>query len=256
MARVVKKGGSKSEFRFYAELNDFLPPGRRYRSFSYLFHGSPAIKDAIEALGVPHGEVEVILVEGISVDFQHRLRGGERAAVYPVFESLDISPLIRLRGKPLRRTAFILDVHLGKLARRLRTLGFDTLYRNDYEDSEIIRLALKEKRIILTRDVGLLKTGLVTHGYWVRSQKALDQAREVLKRFDLYRSVKPFRRCPVCNGLLIPVEKEKIILRLQPRTALHYQKFRICSDCGKIYWQGSHYPVMEKLIRKMTAEDS
>jgi Mut7-C ubiquitin/Mut7-C RNAse domain len=115
------------QFRFYEELNDHLPIARRKCGFAHAFDGAPAIKDVIEALGVPHTEIDLILVDGKSVRFSHRLRGGERVAVYPMFERFDIRPLHRLRPRPLRRTRFVADVHLGKLARSLRLLGFDTL---------------------------------------------------------------------------------------------------------------------------------
>src|SRR5205823_11484961 len=133
---------SVAQFRFDEELNDFLAPALRKREFDYSFRGTPAVKDAIEAIGVPHTEVDLVLVDGESVDFTRRLTGGERVAVYPVFERLDIAPVTRLRARPLRRTRFVLDVHLGKLARNLRLLGFDALYRTDYDDATIIRLSL------------------------------------------------------------------------------------------------------------------
>ena len=200
---------------------------------------------------MPHTAVDVLLVNGNSVCFGYRLRPGDRVAVYPVFESFDVTPLIRLRAEPLRKPAFILDVHLGKLARRLRMLGFDSLYRNDYDDPEIIRIALREERIILTRDRGILKNSLVTHGYWVRAQEAEEQTREILARFDLAILIKPFERCISCNGLLEDVPKEKILDRLPPRTKAAFNDFRRCSNCGKIYWPGSHYQAMNKMIQEM-----
>ena len=129
------------EVRFYAELNDFLPPHRHQRTFTYEFHGTPSVKDTIEAIGVPHTEIDVILVDGRSVDFDHLLQGGERVAVYPVFERYDVSPLTRLRPAPLRVTRFVADVHLGTLARHLRLLGFDTTWERDFDDEEIVDIA-------------------------------------------------------------------------------------------------------------------
>ena len=230
-----------AEFRFYEELNDFLPAAQRKRPIAYAFTGSPSVKDAIEALGVPHPEVDLILANGVSVDFSHHLRPGDRIAVYPVFESLDISPVTRLQGRPLRRTRFILDVHLGKLARRLRLLGFDALYENHWADREIVRLASADHRAILTRDRGLLMTGSVTHGYWVRSTVPDEQTREVLRRFDLRDQVRPFTRCMACNSPVEPVAKEEIIERLAPKTKLYYDEFQRCIGCGRIYWKGSHF---------------
>lgn len=242
-----------AEFRFYAELNDFLPPDRQGKTFPWVFNGSPSVKDVIEAIGVPHPAIDVILVNGLSVDFNYRLRPGDRVSVYPMFEGLDITPVIRLREKPLRRTAFICDVHLGRLSRLLRMLGFDTLYRNDYGDPEIIRIALQERRIILTRDRGILKNTLVTHGYWLRKQVPAEQAREVLSRFDLYRQIEPFARCISCNGLIEEVPKEDVSDRLPPRTKIDFNEFHRCTGCGKVYWRGSHYQAMSGLIRRLTA---
>src|SRR5688572_2235611 len=145
------------EFRFYEELNDFLPRERRKRSFEHAFDGTPSVKDRIESLGVPHTEVDLILVDGEPVDFAHRLRGGERVAVYPMFERFDVAGLTRVRAEPLRDPKFVLDVHLGRLAAFLRVLGFDCVYFNDLHDDEIVRIARAERRIVLTRDIGLLK---------------------------------------------------------------------------------------------------
>src|SRR5690348_641805 len=158
---------SVADFRFYEELNDFLRPELRKRTFRHAFSGTPAVKDVIEAIGVPHSEVDLVLIDGKSVDFGRRLRDGNRVAVYPVFERLDVTSLTRLRPRPLRRTRFVLDVHLGTLARYLRLLGFDTLYRNDYDDHQIVQVAQEQSRIILTRDKGLLKHRAVTRGRWV-----------------------------------------------------------------------------------------
>lgn len=179
-----------AQFRFYEELNDFLSFDKKKTPFSYQFDGAPSIRDVIEAIGVPHTEVDLILVNGTSVGFDYLLVHEDRVSVYPVFESLDISPIVRLRKKPLRKSAFILDVHLGRIARSLRMLGFDALYKNDYEYSEIISISVKEKRIILTRDHGILKGKGVTHGYWIRSTRPEEQIQEVLSRFDLFSQIK------------------------------------------------------------------
>ncbi len=240
---------NEARFRFYEELNDFLPARRRKRDFTYAFTGAPAIKDAIEALGIPHVEVDLILVDGRSVDFTHTLQDGERIAVYPVFESLDISPVTRLRERPLRNPRFICDVHLGKLARRLRLLGFDTLYRDDYDDPEIARLAAEQKRCVLTRDTGLLKRNEVERGYWLRSTEIQAQLAEVVTRLDLSAAIIPFTRCTACNGKVEPVEKADIEHRLEPQTRQHYDDFKRCQDCTRIYWKGSHYARLLRDIR-------
>ncbi len=261
----------RAQFRFYAELNDFLPAAHRGRGtaagepettrpYVYAYRGHPSVKDAIEALGVPHVEVDLILANGRSVDFDYRLRAGDRIAVYPVFESLDISPLTRLRERPLRRTAFVLDVHLGKLARTLRMLGLDARYRNDYEDGEIVEVAQREGRIILTRDRGLLMRGAVTHGYWVRATAPLAQAHEVVRRFDLRAQVRPFTRCLRCNDLLEPVPAEEVRSEVPPQAAAWCEEkgistYHRCAACGQVYWPGTHYERMEKTVARILRED-
>ncbi|MBU4209202.1 MAG: Mut7-C ubiquitin/RNAse domain-containing protein [Proteobacteria bacterium] len=181
-------------FRFYEELNDFLSADKRKIAFAYKLSGSPSVKDVIEAVGVPHTEVDLILINGNSVKFDHILSHGDHISVYPVFENFDISHVTRLRPEPLRETRFIVDVHLGRLSRLLRMLGFDTLYKNNYKNEEIITEALTQKRIILTRDPGLLKNRSITHGYLIRGTDPHEQAQEVIQRFDLYSQAKPFIR--------------------------------------------------------------
>ncbi len=238
-------------FRFYEELNDFLPKQKRKTDFTYAFLGNPSVKDAVEAIGVPHVEVDLILVNGKSVTFQYHLQAQDRISVYPVFEQFDISSVTRLRAHTLRNPSFILDVHLGKLAKYLRLLGFDTLYRNDYEDSEIVSISCSQGRIILTRDVGLLKHDSVSHGYWLRSQHPSKQLYEVIKHFDLYTNINPFSRCIECNGHIYPVCKDLIEHYLKPGTKRHYNEFYQCQQCGRIYWKGSHYQRMKAFAQSL-----
>lgn len=237
-----------AEFRFYEELNDFLPVQRRKTTFRSSFYGNPSVKDTIQALGIPHTAIDLILVDGRSVDFSHRLRGGERVAVYPVFERLDITPVIRLRPKPLRCTRFILDVHLGKLARHLRMLGFDAAYSPNWDDAEIIDLSIQQQRIILTRDLGILKQNRVTHGYWLRHDEPQQQLQEVLLALDLINQLRPFKRCMDCNGRIRPVEKAVISGKINPDILQRFREFWQCQDCMKIYWRGSHYQNMLRQI--------
>ena len=237
------------QIRFYEELNDFLPPEQRRLSFQHPFKQPGSIKDMIEALGVPHTEIDLILVNGHSVDFGFQVRDGDRISVYPVFESLDISPVTRLRPAPLRIIRFVLDTHLGKLAAYLRLFGFDTLYRNDYDDPTLADLSVKEHRILLTRDKQLLMRKQITHGYYLRATQARKQLLEVLSRFDLHESRRPFSRCMHCNGEIRPVAKEEIESQLSPRTRAWYTVFWRCLQCNKIYWKGSHYQRMEQLIK-------
>jgi aminoglycoside phosphotransferase family enzyme/predicted kinase len=243
-----------AEFRFYEELNDFLPPERRKIAFEYRFHGTPSVRDCVQAIGVPHTAVDLILVNGTSVGFGHRLEGGERVAVYPEFERLDIAPVTHLRPEPLRRTRFILDVHLGKLARDLRMLGFDAAWRRDWDDETIIDKALDEHRIILTRDRGILKQARVTHGYWLRHHQPGDQLIEVIRSLDLLSQVNPFSRCMECNGDIDRVGKAGIRSEVSAGVFSDFDAFWRCRSCGKIYWQGSHYREMLRRIMKLSGD--
>lgn len=246
---------NKASFRFYEKLNDFLLPEQHKQTLPYAFSGHPGIKDPIEVFGIPHTEVELIVVNGKSVGFDYQLKEGDRVAVYPVFDhpkhtedNLDIKPLVKLRDKPLRLTAFIIDSNLGKLARYMRLLGFDALYSNQYSDREVVETGVNEHRIILTRDRRLLHHKIITHGYWVRSVHPQEQVAEVLKRFDLKNQVRPMRHCAACNGEIKAVDKKDVMDKLEPLTKKYYNEFYQCADCGKVYWKGSHY---EKIIKKL-----
>jgi hypothetical protein len=239
---------ARVQIRFYEELNDFLAPGLRKTDITHDFERRTSVKDMIESFGVPHTEVEIILVNGHSVDFSCIVQDGDYISVYPVFESLDVSPLIRLRPEPLRTPRFVLDTNLGRLARYLRLLGFDCLYSNDFEDETVARISSEQQRTVLTRDRSLLQRRIITHGYFVRAVRPRLQVQEVLSRFDLYRLVAPFSRCIRCNGALRDVDKQAIEARLEPKTRKYYNAFRICTDCGQIYWQGSHHERAMRLV--------
>jgi hypothetical protein len=184
------------------------------------------------------------------------VQDGDRISVYPVFESIDITPLVRVRPQPLREPRFVLDTHLGQLAAYLRMLGFDTVYRNDCADEELAHLSSSEGRILLTRDRGLLKRAVVTHGYCVRETNPRKRLVEVLRRFDLFGAILPFRRCIRCNGLLQPVSKQAISHRLPPKTRQYYDEFRVCEGCEQIYWKGSHYQRMQEFIARVLEQES
>lgn len=240
--------------RVYAELNDFLPRDIRGSEFPCVLNGGPSIKHVVESLGIPHTEIEVLLVNGESVGFDHSLADGDRVSVYPVFESLDVTPLMRLRPLPLREPTFILDVHLGKLALFLRLLGFDAAFPGDVPDKELARISVEEGRTLLTRDTMLLKRGMITHGCYIHSQDPEEQAVEVLDRLDLRGSVRPFSRCPTCGALLADAEKEDVLDRLEPLTKKYYFDFRECTECGKVFWKGSHYDALLELLRRLGIE--
>lgn len=234
--------------RFYAELNDLLPQHQRQQEFKFELKKPRSIKDLIESMGVPHTEIDLIVVNDQSVDFTHPVQGGERIAVYPVFTHINISPLKHVQPAPLETPRFVLDVHLGRLANYLRMLGYDTLYRNDYEDPTLADISARENRILLTCDVKLLMRKQVEHGHLVRSRIPRQQVQEILQRYGLIDYQPELARCMACNGVIQNVDKKDIEAELLPLTRAHYDKFYQCDSCNKIYWEGSHYKKMRLLI--------
>jgi len=239
--------------RFYEELNDFLPKEKRKKQFKHQFWGQPSIKDMIESLGVPHTEVDLILVNGKSVNFNYLVKDKDRISVYPEFESIDISNVQKLRPKPLRKPKFICDVHLGKLARSLRMFGFDVHYENNLSDEQIVEISLNQKRTILTRDLGILKRKEVTRGYFVREEDVKKQLVEIINRFDLFTLIKPLTLCLECGGKLIRISKKKISnYELLPEKVKQTQnRFFICKDCKNLYWRGTHYDHMKIFLNNL-----
>ena len=234
--------------RFYAELKD-----QRFQTIEKSCFVPGTVKDLIESLGVPHREVDLITVNGNSVDFSCGVQDGDYVSVYPMFESIDITPELRVREGPLRKTKFVLDVHLGRLAAYLRMLGFDTVYQSCFSDVELVRISSTEHRILLTRDRGLLKCGALTHGYWVRETDSRRQVAEIVERFDLSSSIRAFTRCMTCNGLLREAAKSEVRDRIPPRATELYEEFRHCGRCGRACWKGSHYERMERWNAELTA---
>ncbi|WP_246853687.1 Mut7-C ubiquitin/RNAse domain-containing protein [Rufibacter aurantiacus] len=236
---------------FHGRLQDFLPKHQRQKWFNYSFTGAPALKDALEALGVPHPEIGSILLEGQPAAFLDSLPRGARVEAYPIVCEESYERLPPLQIKSPVPACFVLDVHLGKLARYLRLLGFDTLYENHYDDQTIAQLAAKEQRIVLTRDIGLLKQKVVVWGYWLRSQHLETQLAEVMKRFGLKSQTQPFTRCMACNGSIAEVPKESILPLLQPKTKAYFQEFYQCPICQRVYWKGSHYDKMQGFLERL-----
>ncbi len=220
-------------FRFYGELNDFLAKSFRKKAFILSLNGNPSIKETIKSLGVPHTEIDLILIKRKPIDLNYKLRNGDFISVYPVFESFDISSVSPIREKGLRGLKFLIDTHLGKLAKKLRILGFDCYYRDDHIDKETNQFLIDEKRIILTRDKDTLKDRSVTRGYFVRNQNPNDQLLEIIEIFDLKRQIKPFTRCPVCNGSIDIVSKQSIDKFLEPLTRKSYNDSFQCVECNK-----------------------
>jgi len=241
-------------FRFYEELNDFLAPRRRKRDIVLSFEPPVPVRHLVENLGVPHTEVELILVHGRSVGLEQPLHDGDRVSVYPMFEALDVSPLLRIRPRPLRDPRFIADAHLGKLAHYLRLLGFDALFSNDAGDARLAALAAADGRVLLSRDRALLMHRKVQHGCYIRFLEPREQLLQVLRRLDLVRNIRPFTRCMECNGRLQRVDKQQIESDLPIGVARHYNAFWRCTGCARLYWQGHHYQAMRAWIDELVRE--
>jgi uncharacterized protein len=233
---------NRVSFRFYGEINDFLPNVQRETIFDHHFKWKASIKDMVEAIGVPHCEIELLRVDKHAVDFEYIVQPNVHIEVFARFDSSQLRP--PLVGKP----RFVLDTHLGRLASYLRMMGFDTLYRNDYSDDELALISNQQERVLLTRDIGLLKRSLVIHGRFMRHTDPKHQIVEVMRRYDLAQFVVPLQRCLKCNGLLHSVDKASILNRISPTTAQHFDLFHQCSDCGQVYWKGSHYDQMQSFM--------
>lgn len=239
--------------RFYEELNDFLPEIMKKRDFEYSFRGRRSVKDLIESLGVPHVEVDLILVNGEPVGFDYILGDGDRASVYPVFERLCLEGVTRLRPAPLRDPRFVADVHLRKLARRLRLLGFDVDFREGCDDPELAAISFHEGRILLTRDRQLLMRRKVERGLIIRSTDSDEQVREVLGRLNLHARCAPFTRCVECNAVIHPLEYggtefETEMEAIPEGVRAWCREFYRCEGCRKIYWKGSHYHRLTAIV--------
>ncbi len=233
---------------FHAELNFFLPSAKRHRPCLFDFKAAPSIKDMIESIGVLHPEVELIVVNGQSVDFSYMVQSGDKIDVYPLGNGADLKKDQLLRAPLIGDHRFVLDVHLGRLARYLRMLGFDTLYRNDYEDETLAQISADEERILLTRDRGLLKRSIVVYGYYLRATNPRKQLGEILTRYKLNDQITPFKRCLDCNGLVEATSKAAIIDQLSEDTRAGYDEFRRCQQCERVFWKGPHYHRMTQFI--------
>lgn len=242
------------EIRVYAELNDLLPPQSRYAVLSRPVRPHQTVKDVVEAAGIPHTEIDLLLVNGTSVDFGHHPRPGDRLAVYPMFESLDIAALTRVRPRPLREPRMLADVNLGGLARLLRLMGLDVRCEFDADDARLAAISVSDHRILLTRDRGLLARRIVTHGVLVRADHPIEQIVEVIARLDLADCLAPLTRCLRCGALLAEVAKDEVIDRLPPLTRRYHDTFRRCTSCGRIYWAGTHQQRLDELVARITAE--
>lgn len=236
-------------FRIRGDLDYFLPLNARAEKIVYVFNtskdGSVAVKHAIEALGIPHPEVDHILANGRVVGFAYGLQAQD---VVDVLAWVPKPDWVNLRPPLPRPVRFVVDTHLGRLASYLRLLGFDTLYRNDFHDAELAELSSQESRVLLTRDRGLLKRSIVDFGFCVRETDPTQQLVSLIRRYHLLSEVAPWQRCLRCNTRLTRVGKAEVVHELEPKTKRYYDDFRRCSGCGQIYWAGSHYKQMQEFI--------
>jgi uncharacterized protein with PIN domain len=238
-------------FRFYGELNDFLARERRGRSFATPCARAATTKHMIEALGVPHTEVELVLVNDAPRGLDDILEEGDRIAVYPRFRTFDVADVARLDQRPPGRVRFVADAHLGGLARLLRMAGFDTIYRNTLNDAEVEAIALDDGRAVLTRDRELLKRRGIAYGCYVRALKGEAQLREVVERFGLAERMRPFTLCLSCNAPLRPIAKAEVRDRLPPRVAATQDEFSTCDCCHGVFWKGSHWQRMAGVLNEI-----
>jgi uncharacterized protein len=239
----------------HGDLNDFRPGHRRDTVVRRQVDGQPAVKDLLEALGVPHPEIAAITVNGAPAGFDHRLYDGDHVEAWPAAEAAELGlvPVLPAAAEDAAEPRFVIDGHLGRLAAYLRMLGFDTWYRNDASDDELAAVAAADRRILLTRDRGLLKRSIVRRGAYVRSDRPVEQLVEVARRYGLVDRWQPFGRCLRCNTLLVRAGREEVLDRLQPLTRIYYDDFRRCPGCEAVYWKGSHHARMERLVDRVRA---
>lgn len=241
----------KVTIRFYEELNDFLKKEHHKKDIDAVFKDKRSVKDLIESLGVPHVEVDLILVNGTSVGFNYLTEDGDRISVYPVFERLNIEGVQRLRTIPLRNIKFACDVHLRGLARRLRLLGFDVYYNEKINDAELVQVSDNGDRVLLTGSRQLLMRKNLAKGLCIRSTGTEKQVAEVLDRLDLRSSCDPFLRCVECNGIIekVPEEMNEKYTDVIPEGVKEWcREFYRCPGCERVYWRGSHYDRLVKVI--------
>jgi uncharacterized protein with PIN domain len=241
-------------FHFHGDLPFFVRPNRGTEIVVRELRKKTSVKDAIEACGVPHPEVDLILVENKPIDFGYQLTATANIDVYPVAAPAELFLHSRLQRRD--RTRFIADGHLGKLTRDLRLLGIDVVCPRDPADRALVELSVTEDRALLTRDRPLLMHAAIRDGYYPRSQQADEQTREVIRRFELRDRITPFSRCLHCNGLLADVAKEEVFDQLEPLTKLYYETFRRCRQCGGVYWSGSHFEKLQQRLERLLAPAS
>jgi uncharacterized protein with PIN domain len=240
--------------KFHDDLTFFLKSKASNHVIERNLDEKTSVKDVIESCGVPHPEVDLILVNREPVDFSHPIVKDADIDLYSVQSQYLLFKEKRLQVRSIKR--FAADGHLGTLARNLRLLGFNVAYDRQAQDRQLLGVMEREDRALLTRDRHLLMHAIVRHGYCPRSQNADDQTTEVIRRFHLFDSITPFTRCLRCNAPLQKVVKADVIEKLEPLTKIYYEDFRRCTGCGQIYWAGSHFSKLQKRLEKIRARCS
>ncbi len=241
----------KLTLSFHRELRWLL--AKRYRQQKKIVYDlgrRTSIKDAVEAFDVPHTEIGELLVNDKSVDFSYLVQDGDQITILPCPVPTDPCKPCLLRPRPLPRLRFLVDINVARLHSYLRMAGFETLYEPNLEDEAIACLAVEKACLLLSRDRGLLRRKIVTHGHLLRAQDPVEQLAEVIRQYDLTASIKAFSRCMHCNQVLQPVDKEEIIHLLEPLTRKYYQSFSRCPACSHLYWSGSHKTAMEQTLQQ------
>lgn len=229
-----------AQFHFEGRLNDFLTDEKKGKAVDYIFLGKPSIKDAIEALGIPHVEVGRITNYGLIKSSDEFLCDSDQIRVLPLDYQI-----------PESGCRFLADNHLGKLVKGLRMLGFDTSCQDESQEKKIVALAIHENRILLTRSVNLLKYNAIKLGYWIRSEDPMEQIKDVVNQFGLKNHFRPFTRCLDCNAPIIAIPKAEIEDQLPEKTKQVFDEFFQCTGCKKNYWKGSHYDRMQNFIQQV-----
>jgi hypothetical protein len=237
--------------RFYEELNDFLPPRQSKKTLKKKLLLPTTVKDLVESYGIPHTEVDLILINGESVSFGRKIADQDHISVYPVFESFDITPVKHLQKRPLRDLNFFAEKYLWKLTRLLRLLGINVVYDAALTNKQVIELIVSSKQILLTRSAQQLMHSAISRGYCIRSDDPFAQTIEVMKRFDLADQMLPFSRCMLCNGLIVKISQQAAERHLDIKTVTYYSEYFQCSDCQRFYWKGSHYKQLQRLVDRV-----
>ncbi|WP_431783963.1 Mut7-C RNAse domain-containing protein [Streptomyces chumphonensis] len=230
--------GGELEFRVAEELRFLLASRFRGRGRPRVpYDPTSTLGHVVQSLGVPLTEVGGLALDGEPVPPAHRPAGGGL---------VDVTALPRPQALPTGPPRFLLDVHLGALARRLRLVGLDSAYSNDADDPALVARSGAERRVLLTRDRGLLRRRALWRGAFVRGTRPDGQLIDVLTRFD--PPLAPWTRCPACNGRLAPVAKAEVAHRLRPGTLRTYDTFTRCRSCARVYWRGAHGGRLEATV--------